>query len=109
MNLYAALESTKPPSEAAELRTRLAAWHDEMVEHERRLRAGRGLEVCDEDCPHAEARLLWTEALATFGARAHELAFLRLIGGTRPSNKRSRVPANSLEWAGDPPAGLREA
>jgi hypothetical protein len=108
MNLYAALESSKPSSQAADLRTRLAAWHDEMVEHERRLRAGRGLEVCDEDCRHAEARLLWTEAVATFGTRAHELTFLRLTGGRRAPN-RSRDSANSLEWAGDPPAGPRKA
>ena len=33
--------------------------------------------MCDEDCPHVEARTLWPEALDTFGPRAHELTFLR--------------------------------
>jgi hypothetical protein len=108
MNLYAALESIKPPSDVAPLRTRLAAWHDEMVEHQRRLRVGRGLESCDEECPHAEARVLWEEALAMFGRRAHELAFLRLMAG-RPTANRSRESSNSLEWSSDSPAGRREA
>jgi hypothetical protein len=47
-----------------------------MVAHERKIRARRE-EVCDEECPHVEARALWVEALATFGDRAQELTFLR--------------------------------
>jgi hypothetical protein len=77
MNPYAALGSGVRPAEAASLRARLSAWHDEMVAHERRLRTGRTSDRCDEDCPHAEARTLWAEASATFGTRANELAFLR--------------------------------
>jgi hypothetical protein len=33
--------------------------------------------VCDEDCPHAEARGLWREAGPVFGERSSELTFLR--------------------------------
>jgi hypothetical protein len=47
-----------------------------MVAHERKIRAGRE-EVCDDECPHAEARALWVEALEIFGDRALELTFLR--------------------------------
>lgn len=52
---------------------RLADWHDAMVAHER----ARRYESCDDECPHAQARQLWTEAVKKFGRRAHELAFLR--------------------------------
>jgi hypothetical protein len=48
-----------------------------MVAHERRLRAGRSGDACDEECSHAEARTLWAEALEAFGERAHGLTFLR--------------------------------
>jgi hypothetical protein len=62
---------------AASLFIRLTAWHDAMVAHERRLRTGRTIDACDDDCPHVEARALWTEALATLGPRASELTYLR--------------------------------
>lgn len=77
MNPYAILGSGVGTEEAASLCVRLNAWHDAMVAHERRLRAGRTGHSCDEDCPHVEARMLWAEALATFGKRANDLAFLR--------------------------------
>ena len=48
-----------------------------MVVHERKIRGGRTEELCDEECPHAEARVLWNEALETFGVRAQDLTFLR--------------------------------
>jgi hypothetical protein len=48
-----------------------------MVAHERRLRTDRTSDLCSDECPHAEARTLWFDALATFGSRAHELVFLR--------------------------------
>ena len=51
--------------------------HDAMVAHERKIRAGRPDAVCDEECPHAEARTLWAEALEVFGERAQKLTFLR--------------------------------
>jgi hypothetical protein len=77
MNPYARLASGTCRSISSGLVARLAAWHDAMVAHERRLRTGRDSDVCGDGCPHAEARTLWTEALDMFGDRAHELAFLR--------------------------------
>ena len=89
MNPYVMLGSGIGTTEAASLSARLAAWHDAMVAHERRLRTGRTADTCDEECPHVEARTLWAEALATFGPRAGELTFLRsrAIGGSRQSEK----------------------
>ena len=77
MNPYTTLSSGAGTQEAAALSARLAAWHDAMVAHERRLRAGTTSDACDDECPHAEARGLWSEAVATFGPRAQELTFLR--------------------------------
>ena len=77
MNPYAMLSSGIGTTQATSLSTRLAAWHDAMVAHERRLRSGRTSDACDDECPHVEARILWAEALDTFGPRASELAFLR--------------------------------
>jgi hypothetical protein len=81
MNPYVRAGSGVGTSKAAALTARLAAWHDAAVTHERRLRVGRPGEVCDDECPHAEARVLWSEAMATFGARAAELTFLRSRAG----------------------------
>lgn len=77
MTLYTTLSTGAGTREATELGARLAAWHDAMVSHERRIRAGAASDACDEQCAHAEARALWREALAAFGPRAHELGFLR--------------------------------
>jgi hypothetical protein len=77
MNPYAMLSSGFDTREAAELGGRLSTWHDAMVAHERRLRAGGTNDACDDECPHAEARMLWPEAVAAFGPRAEELTFLR--------------------------------
>jgi hypothetical protein len=79
MNPYAIVGASRGTPEAASLSSRLTVWHDAMVAHKRRLRADRS-SVCDDDCPHVEARALWTEAVATFGARAYELSFLRSHG-----------------------------
>ena len=77
MNPYAALGNHVGTTEAASLSERLAAWHDEMVAHERRLRSADKGGSCHDECPHAEARELWTEAVAVFGGRAEQLSFLR--------------------------------
>jgi hypothetical protein len=77
MNPYILLTSHDARATALELRTRLTAWHDAMVQHERRLRNGLADESCDDDCAHADARLLWAEAVSVFGPRAHELTFLQ--------------------------------
>ena len=83
MNPYARLASGMEGDEAMALCARLTAWHDGMVTHERKLRMGRP-DTCDDECPHAEARLLWAETLATFGPRAHELVFLRTRAAGMP-------------------------
>jgi hypothetical protein len=77
MNPYSRIGSGLGTGEAASLSQRLAGWHDAMVVHERRLRAGCTDDGGDEDCAHSDARDLWAEALTTFGDRAHELSFLR--------------------------------
>jgi len=77
MSPYESLGSSDGTAEAASLSVRLTAWHDAMVAHERRLRTGRTIDACDDECPHIEARALWTEALAALGPRASELTFLR--------------------------------
>jgi hypothetical protein len=77
MNPYAMLASGSGTSASSGLTARLAAWHDAMVAHERRLRAGRTGDGCDDECPHVEARTLWAEAVAAFGDRALQLSFLR--------------------------------
>ena len=77
VNLYTTLSAGVGTSEATLLSARIAAWHDAMVAHDRRLRSGIASARCDDECPHAEARLLWAEAVTTFGDRAVELGFLR--------------------------------
>jgi hypothetical protein len=84
MNPYTILSSGPATREAAALSTRLSVWHDAMVAHERRLRAGTTSDACDEECPHAEARALWSEVVETFGARAQQLTFLRSRAGRMP-------------------------
>jgi hypothetical protein len=95
MNPYVMLGSGFGTNEATALSARLSAWHDAMVAHERRLRTGRTGDTCDDECPHAEARALWSEALATFGSRAHELTFLR--SRANASARRSHTGATARE------------
>jgi hypothetical protein len=80
VNLYRRIGYTNGTSEALHLAERLAAWHDAMVAHERR--AGSR---CDDDCPHADARELWREALAVFGEDAYELQFLAVHASLAPN------------------------
>jgi hypothetical protein len=88
MTPYAVLGSRIGTNDASSLGARLSAWHDAMVAHERRLRAGATRDTCDEECPHAEARALWSEALETLGPRAKELTFLRASAqARRPARK----------------------
>jgi hypothetical protein len=89
MNPYLMLGSGLGTNEATSLSARLSAWHDAMVAHERRLRTGQTSDLCDDECPHAEARALWSEAVVMFGSRAHELTFLR--SRANASNCRSRA------------------
>jgi hypothetical protein len=104
MNPYVMLGSGTGTTEAAALSVRLSAWHDAMVAHERRVRTGRTADVCDDECPHAEARALWSEALALFGSRAHELAFLwsRATDTSGPASGGRAEPHASAQSAGKP-------
>jgi hypothetical protein len=97
MNLYHMIGATIGTAEALSLSGRLAAWHDAMVTHERRVRARRTPTECDEDCPHTEASALWAEALTTLGDRAHELAFLR---SHAQSSVRSHAGSRRAELRG---------
>jgi len=100
VNPYTILSSGGGTNQAKDLSTRLSAWHDAMVAHERRLRTGMTSDTCDDECPHAEARALWSEAVATFGARAQELTFLR---------SRARDTRRSLNTAGSTQARAEAA
>ena len=77
MNPYATIGFSIGTIAAALLGARLAAWHDAMVAHERRLATAGVGDACTDECPHTEAPALWLEAVETFGARARELTFLR--------------------------------
>jgi hypothetical protein len=104
MNLYTILSSGFGTNEATDLGMRLSAWHDAMVAHERRLRAGATNDVCDDECPHADARALWAEALATFGPRAQDLAFLRSRAhvARRRARPMTSVASNALREEVEP-------
>ena len=87
MNIYRMLGSRMGTSDAQELGERLSAWHDAMVAHERQRERS-----CDDECPHANAGVLWDEATHTFGDRARELVFLKLRAGRRAI--RASAPAS---------------
>jgi hypothetical protein len=99
VNPYLALGSGLGTTQAVALGSRLSAWHDAMVAHERRLRTSRTQDACDEDCPHAEARSLWSEARTTFGDRAEALTFLRSRAAGSPGavHARRRVVESRAE------------
>lgn len=82
VNLYRVLGERIGTQAARELAERLVAWHDAMVAHERRIQNVLDA-ACEEECPHLEARLLWAEAVETFGERAEELVFLVRHGSRR--------------------------
>jgi len=91
MKPYAIASLATDTVDAASLRARLVAWHDAMVTHERRLRSDPTADLCDDECPHVEATVLWTEASAMLGSRASELTFLRSRAlGAATSRERER-------------------
>ena len=106
MNPYAILGSGVGTEEAASLCARVTVWHDAMVAHERRLRMGRAGDVCDDECPHVEARTLWAEAVTTLGSRASELTFLRSRAVASGYDSEIAAPAESLSQAVDTDHGL---
>ncbi len=93
MNLYRSLGTEVGTLESLDLAQRLAVWHDAMVLHNRRA-GGTGDDLCENGCPHVDARALWIEALDVFGHRAHELGFLRTHGAV-PIEPRGRVAARA--------------
>ena len=101
MNPYEMLGSGLGTNEATLLSARLSAWHDAMVAHERRLRTAGIGDVCDEECPHAEASALWSEAILAFGPRAHELTFLRSRANEPRRSKRGAARPERLSEAAD--------
>jgi len=107
MKLYTVVGSGIGSADAAALSARLAAWHDAMVVHERRIRGGRTEELCDEECPHAEAPVLWNEALETFGGRAHDLTFLRTRAMTGSSLASKSVVSTDVASTADRANGSR--
>jgi hypothetical protein len=113
MTPYTILSSGVGTQEASDLSVRLSAWHDAMVAHERRLRSGVSNDSCDDECPHAEARTLWSEAVATFGTRAHDLVFLSSRAQhtrRRASSVRSRdTVAEAADRARRVTSEIREA
>lgn len=82
MNVYRSIGYVVGTPEALALAARLSAWHDAMVAHQRPADTAR-VARCDEDCPHAEARLLWHEALEVFGEHTKQFRFLRRHGVAR--------------------------
>ena len=110
MNPYAIVGSAHGTAVAASLQARLTAWHDAMVAHERRLRFGHATEVCDEDCPHVEARTLWAEVSAMLGPRAGELTFLRSRAlNTSASSNQLAASAKRVSLQADSPRPSRTA
>src|SRR5687767_5006205 len=79
MNVYRSIGYAVGTPEAVALAARLSAWHDAMVAHQRPTDTAR-VTRCDDDCPHAEARSLWQEAVDVFGDGAEQMRFLRLQG-----------------------------
>ena len=110
VNPYAIVGSGSGTAEAASLQARLTAWHDAMVAHERRLRLGHTTDVCDEDCPHVEARTLWAEVSAMLGSRADELTFLRSRAlNTSASSNQLAAAAKTVSQQADSPRLSRTA
>src|SRR3954468_2062349 len=82
MNIYHVLCDRIGTSAARELAHQLLAWHDAMVKH-LRVVGSRTAGRCADDCPHAEAGVLWTAAQDILGASSSQLQFLRSHGQRR--------------------------
>jgi hypothetical protein len=82
MNIYRILGDRIGTLEARELAQRLVAWHDAMVKH-LRVVGSRVTARCADDCPHAEAGVLWAAAQDILGDNARQLQFLRSHGQPR--------------------------
>lgn len=78
MNAYRILGDQAGTPEARDLAADLQLWHDAMVMHQRGVEQHGAL--CDDECPHSQAAVLWPLAVAAFGDRASELVLLRRHG-----------------------------
>jgi hypothetical protein len=110
MNPYAVIGNGMGTPEAVSLGIRLSTWHDAMVAHERRLRSTPSKDACHDECPHAEARDLWAEAVDTFGPLACELAFLRSRGKGQRASRRgisADGTASAVDYATSSDEGAR--
>ncbi len=105
MNVYKSVGYSVGTREALALAARLSAWHDAMVAHQRPSDTGR-ITRCDVDCPHAEARSLWDEAVEVFGEGTRQLGFLRRHGSAA-SHSRPSGP-DAPEMHGHRPHGAGE-
>jgi hypothetical protein len=76
MNVYRSVGYAVGTPEALALAERLSAWHDAMVAHQRPADTARTTR-CGGECPHAEAKSLWLEAVELFGDDSEKLGFLR--------------------------------
>jgi hypothetical protein len=81
LHVYRLLAGRIGTADAIELAQDLAAWHDTMVLHERAQTALGAQCSSADDCPHTEARDLWSRARKTFGPDAERLTFLRTSAG----------------------------
>ena len=97
MNVYAMVGSSCGTRDALALSIRLSAWHDAMVAHERLLRVSPTRDICGDECPHAEAAGLWSEALATLGERAGELTFLQARAMAAPRRHPTAIKPYPME------------
>ncbi|MGE0464393.1 MAG: hypothetical protein AB7Q16_23745 [Vicinamibacterales bacterium] len=77
LHVYRHLANRVGTNDALSLAHDLSRWHDQMVRHERTIKA-LGFSGCDgeDDCPHAQARELWRQAQDVFGSEAEALAYL---------------------------------
>lgn len=77
LHVYRHLANLTGTNDALSLAHDLNRWHDQMVRHERTIKA-LGFSGCDgeDDCPHARARDLWRQAQEVFGPDAGALAYL---------------------------------
>jgi hypothetical protein len=92
MNLYLRLADHVGTLAARDLAAQLVAWHDAMVKHARVVGTQREVR-CGEECPHADARVLWAAALETFGELAAGLTFLQRHG------QRGQTPGHVIPVA----------
>ncbi len=86
LDVYRLLASRVGTPDALNFAHDVADWHDAMVRHQRS-QAAQGARCAGvEDCPHQEARDLWSRARAVFGAAADELTFLRASARDQPAD-----------------------